>query len=121
MPLDPVTELATLVDALESDGVPYALCGGLALAVHGHPRMTKDIDLLIRAEDLDRVLAVARSVGFDLKTRRMRFGLRVGKVREVQRVSKIDPDTGDLLMLDLMFVNDELEAVWTARTRVVWG
>jgi len=41
--LDPVTELEGLVDAFEATGVGYAVCGGLALAVHGHPRATMDL------------------------------------------------------------------------------
>ena len=36
------------VRALERAKVPYALCGGLAVALHGFPRATKDIDLLSR-------------------------------------------------------------------------
>ena len=50
MAFDLIAELEQLVDALHADAAEYALCGGLALAVHGHPRATKDIDLLVRAE-----------------------------------------------------------------------
>jgi hypothetical protein len=35
------TELLHVLDALDKDGIEYALCGGLALAVHGHPRFMK--------------------------------------------------------------------------------
>lgn len=115
MALDPVTELEALVDAFETEGVPYALCGGLALAVHGHPRATKDIDVLVQPGDLDRALAVARQLGFDVPARKMTFGLRAGRPRQMQRVSKLDPDTGELLALDLLLVNPELEAVWASR------
>jgi len=37
--------------ALNRTGVRYALCGGLAMAVHATPRATKDIDILIASED----------------------------------------------------------------------
>jgi hypothetical protein len=53
-------ELFLIVETLDRGAVEYALCGGMAVAVHGYVRATKDIDLLIRAEDLDvaeRVLA----------------------------------------------------------------
>jgi hypothetical protein len=63
MALNPVTELEALVDALDADGVPYALCGGLALGIHGHPRATNDIDLLVQAADVHRVSVAARSLG----------------------------------------------------------
>ena len=45
----------------------------------------------------------------------MTFGLRTGQPREIQRVSKLDPDTGELLALDLLVVNPALEAVWAGR------
>jgi hypothetical protein len=35
----------------------YLLIGGYALAAHGYQRATTDIDVLIRPEDVDRVLA----------------------------------------------------------------
>ena len=33
------------VELLNSIGVEYLVVGGYALAVHGHPRYTRDIDL----------------------------------------------------------------------------
>ena len=35
-------ELATIVQELRAEGVEYALCGALALAVHGAPRNADD-------------------------------------------------------------------------------
>jgi hypothetical protein len=121
VPLNPVTELEALVDALDVAAVPYALCGGLALGVHGHPRATEDIDLLVQPGDLERALAVAKRIGFDVPARKMIFGLRTGKHREIQRVSKLDPDTGDLMALDFLVVNEELADVWSDRLTVETG
>jgi hypothetical protein len=121
MALDPVTELASLVDAFETERVGYALCGGLALAVHGHPRATKDIDFLVTAGELDHAISVARTVGFDLPTRRMTFGRNTPNPREIQRISKVDAATGELMTLDLILVNPALEEVYADRIRVVWG
>jgi len=39
--------LRRLARRLEAEGIPYALIGGLALAEHGYPRLTEDIDLLL--------------------------------------------------------------------------
>jgi hypothetical protein len=47
-------ELVQVIEALGSSAIPYALCGGIAVVIHGYPRLTKDIDLLIRDEDLAR-------------------------------------------------------------------
>src|SRR5687768_13271478 len=105
MALNLITELEALIDALDADGIPYAVCGGLALGIHGHPRGTKDIDLLLEANDLDRAMAVAKRVGFDIPARKMIFGLRAGARREVQRLSKLDPESNNLMPLDFLLVN----------------
>ena len=36
-----------LADRLESECIPYAVIGGMALAAHGYVRMTLDIDILL--------------------------------------------------------------------------
>lgn len=45
-------ELLLITNTLSAARIDYALCGGVAVAVHGYPRATRDIDLLIREEDL---------------------------------------------------------------------
>ena len=39
-------EFKAIVAALGEQGIDYAVCGGLAMAVWGAPRATVDIDLL---------------------------------------------------------------------------
>ncbi|MFQ5504129.1 MAG: hypothetical protein ACE5F1_04925 [Planctomycetota bacterium] len=39
---------------LEELGVPYAICGGLAVAAHGHVRLTEDVGVLVSADGLRR-------------------------------------------------------------------
>ena len=46
--------LRRLLERLETAGIRYALLGGLALAAHGYPRLTEDIDLLLTPEGLER-------------------------------------------------------------------
>ncbi len=115
MALDLIAELEALVDALDREGVEYALCGGLAVGLHGYPRATMDIDLLVRPDQLADALQVARDIGFDVPARKMVFGLPTGTPREVHRVSKLDPESNDLMPLDLLVVNSELEPMWRGR------
>lgn len=121
MALDLIAELEAVLDALEAASIEYALCGGLAVAVHGHPRATQDIDLLVRPEDVPRVLAVATSLGFNVPARKMVF--RAGKPDEnqMQRVSKLDPETNDLLSLDLLLVGPVHQATWDSRITLLGG
>lgn len=45
-------------------GIPYAICGGLAVAAHGHVRMTADVDVLLTAEGLRRFKTEAIGAGW---------------------------------------------------------
>lgn len=49
------TELENITEALDQRKIPYALCGALAVGVYAEPRATKDIDLLLLAEDVEHV------------------------------------------------------------------
>ena len=120
MALDLIAELERLLDSLDAAGITHALCGGLALAVHGHPRATMDIDLLLRTEELTSAMDVARRCGFDLAAKKMVFGVRTATPREIHRVSKLDAETGELLSLDLLVVGPGLERVWADRTTASW-
>jgi hypothetical protein len=108
-------ELLRTTRALDDAGVEHALVGGLAVAVWGAPRATKDIDLLIRPVDLDRAVEVAKAQGFDIVALRMTF--RDGM--QLQRVTRAS--AGELLTLDFLVVDDNLEPVWASRTRLSVG
>ena len=60
------TDLREFIVLMNSHGVEYLVVGGHAVAFHGHPRFTGDIDFLIHAtsENARRVLAVLSDFGF---------------------------------------------------------
>lgn len=115
--LDLEQELGNIVDALTAEQIEYALCGGLAMAVHGAPRATIDIDLLVRPEDIDRVREVAARLGFTFRALPMTFS--EGRVH-IERVTKIDPTDGETLMLDLLVVTPAVETAWHSREKRQW-
>ena len=45
-------DFSEFVELLNSAGVEYMLVGGYALAAHGHPRYTGDIDFWVRFSDI---------------------------------------------------------------------
>lgn len=110
-------ELLRFRDALDEARIAYALCGGMAMGVHGFPRATVDIDLLIRPEDYPRVERVAAELGFTFKANPMTFS---GGAMEIRRISKIDPSDGEVLMLDLLLVTPASEEVWRTRETRAW-
>ena len=105
-------ELRSLVSALDRDKIEYALCGGIAMAIHGRPRATVDIDILITPESLPQILTIAEKLGYTIRGLDMSFGK---DVIEIRRVSKIDRDTRFVLTLDMILVTDAIRDVWDKR------
>lgn len=54
---DPPSVAAWVADRFEEDGILYAIGGALALAAHGIPRMTDDVDfsVFVPEDELDRL------------------------------------------------------------------
>lgn len=60
-----LSELNLLARRLAESGIEYAVCGGLAMAIHGRPRLTVDIDIMVAAEDVAKAIEIAVVLGFD--------------------------------------------------------
>lgn len=107
--IDVYAELKRIINALTENKIEYAVCGGWAMAIHGVPRATVDIDLLISADSLEKVFDVARLNDYWLEGLPMTFN---NGQTEIRRISKIDDETGFVLMLYLLLVTPELNDVW---------
>lgn len=115
--LDLYDEFKAIIAALNECEIDYAVCGGLAMAVYGLARATVDIDLLIVADDFERVKKAVQPLGYVIEALPMTFAQ--GAV-EIRRLSKIDADAGDLLMLDCLLVTPQIEEAWDSRTESEW-
>ena len=66
-------DLARITKVLGDAGVPYELVGGVGVLAHILERdksrsfVTRDIDMLIRREDLGRLIAVAEAAGYQTR------------------------------------------------------
>lgn len=105
-------EMLQLVRALDAARLPYALCGGLAMAVYGWPRATMDVDLLVEETRLDEVMELARSLGFSHDAGEMSFA--EGRVR-LHRLVKVVGEA--FFPLDLIAVTPVLRPAWESRIR----
>ena len=107
-------ELRSLINALEQAKIEYALCGGIAMAIHGRPRATVDIDMLITQESLPETLRIAGRLGYTIRGLDLSFGK---DEIEIRRVSKIDSDTRFVLTLDMILVTNAIRKVWETRVK----
>jgi len=66
MELELNEDFKDLLKLFNSNNVRYLLIGGYAVIVHGHPRLTNDLDLVIGAEpeNVERCLKALRDFGF---------------------------------------------------------
>lgn len=117
--MDLTAELAAIIDALDAAGIPYALCGGLAVALHGHIRATQDIDLLIRPAHLRSTLNILRQMGFDLDGGVIPLGDDKHHPGDLHRISRAIGR--DVLTVDLIVVSPELEQAWASRAEYNWA
>lgn len=108
-----LSEFGSLIAAVDEAGLEYAVCGGFAMAIHGYPRATLDIDLMIRQESLDEVFKIAKENGYDIRGLDISFK---DPVLEIRRVSKIIDE--NVLCLDLLLVTDDVEDVWETREKI---
>lgn len=98
-----VDELHAIASVLRSAGVRYAVCGGLAVTLHGAARLTKDIDLLVDPEDIARVLELLRPLGYVFAALPLTFEAGTQRERHVQQVSKIE--AGEHLCVELILAD----------------
>lgn len=115
--LNLVDEFKKITEKLNELGIEYAICGGMAMAIHGHLRSTIDIDILILSNSIEIVKTEMATFGYLLEASPMSFS--DGKI-QIERITKIEKDSGDFLSLDLMIVTDEIQSIWDTREEVQW-
>jgi len=115
--MDLLEELKNLSAKLNQAGIDYALCGGLALAIYARPRATLDIDMMVDSGSLSQIKQAAEELGFVFSASPMEFH---GGAVQMHRLTKIDKDSGEHLVLDLLIVTPETQKAWEGRLTVEW-
>jgi acetolactate synthase regulatory subunit len=99
MPLS--KDLREFVALLNSNKVEYLVVGAFAVAYHGYPRYTGDLDILIRVtpENIQRVLRSISQFGFEglgisaqdlqISGRVVQFGVRPNRVDLITSISGV--------------------------------
>lgn len=96
---DPVAVLIAASQALERANIEAAAYGGLALAVYGQPRETKDADLAVAGLQVSQAESALRTAGCNvlIAFEAMRFGGQF-----VSRLTLFGGDGGSLNTVDLI-------------------
>jgi hypothetical protein len=76
---------ADLFALLDANGVEFLIVGGYAVAFHGAPRFTADLDLFVRPDEgnVERLLATIAQFGFPVKGITVRSALRYRTIFEL--------------------------------------
>ena len=118
MALRLIEQLERLLDALAQEKIEYALCGGIAVNIHGHVRTTQDIDVLVQEKDLSRVMPLLQRLNFTFTSGRVPFQAGTAEERKLYRATQIE--SKDVLTVDVLIVTPILEDVWESRQVFAW-
>ncbi len=110
-------EFTEFIAALNRRQIAYAVCGGWAMTIHGFPRATMDIDVMVLADDLAEAWRVAEDLGYNVQGRPLHF--HDGAI-EIRRISKIDAETKVLFTINFLLVTDATRQIWNDRQNVEW-
>jgi len=110
-------EFTEFVAALNQRRIAYAVCGGWAMTIHGCPRATMDIDVMVLADDLAEAWKIAMNLGYHIEGRPLHF--HDGAI-EIKRISKLDAETKILFTIDSWLVTESTQQVWRERETIEW-
>lgn len=112
-----LTSLHVVAQDLREGGVSWALVGGLAVAVHGEPRFTRDIDVVIGVDDegaVDRVVYFLRGRGYSIQS--LLEHRPTGRLAAARMVKGGD---GPSILVDFLFAQSGIEAEIAAEAEQV--
>lgn len=110
-------EFVNFTETLNRQNIDYAICGGWAMAIYGLPRARIDIDLLVLAEDLDKVWLAAQNLGYDVEGLPLDF--HDGAI-QIRLISKVDKDSKRIFTMDFLLVTEPLKEIWENRELIEW-
>lgn len=85
----------------------------LAVAIHGFPRATNDVDIIVCAEDLAAVRTTVKPLGYTIDGGFQTFRAGTDTEMKLWRISRAVDD--ELWTVDFLVVTDFLRDVWQER------
>lgn len=100
-PMNLYDEFFSVISEFNRIGIRYAIVGGLALAFHGKPRFTRDIDVLLHHEDLSILRTTVEKLGYEETAQPW---LLTNTTLTLHRFLKVEGE--DELMIDVLLAHD---------------
>jgi len=110
-------EFRQVITALNEEKIEYAICGGIAMAIHGFLRTTVDIDIVILQENVQITKQVLNKYGYSIESNPMSFSK---SDTIIHRITKLDPVSEDFLVLDILEVTNSMKEIWENRIQIDW-
>ena len=95
-------EFKIIARKLAESKIPYALVGGVAMAFHGNPRFTKDIDILIEKNSISLISQLLKDCGYFESADPWTFRNTNITLHRFAKASG-----ADLLIIDILIGNDK--------------
>ncbi len=95
-------EFPKIISEIEDKDIKYALVGGVAMAFHDTPRFTKDIDILLFPEDMEKLKKILSKQGYVESTAPWTF-----KEVDMTLYRFIKIDEKEHLQLDVLTANEK--------------
>lgn len=108
-------EFELVVKTFEAHEVGYAVIGGLAVAIYGHPRYTQDLDFVVLAADIPKIKPLLSELEYILDNGRLPFP---STGMTFYRMGKFVGN--HVLSIDLL-MEKESSTIWKTRRRVAYG
>ncbi|MCB1192550.1 MAG: hypothetical protein H7A23_16950 [Leptospiraceae bacterium] len=115
--LDLFAEFSVILKKLEEEKLDYAVCGGMAMAIHGFLRATVDIDIVLMPENIRRCKGILKNLGYLLDSEPMKLGK--GEII-IHRLTKVEKESEDFLVIDILEVTKSIQSVWENKIKVNW-
>lgn len=87
------------------------------MTIHGCPRATMDIDVMVLADDLGEAWRIAEDLGYNVEGLPLHF--HDGAI-EIRRISKVDTETKVVFTIDFLLVTEATQRIWQDREEVDW-
>lgn len=100
-------DVLAVTDALQQQHIEYAVCGAVALAIHGFVRATPGIDILVPADAIEAAIDVAIGLGFQQSNERRRPATAVVSMSKGCKTERT--------ALHFLYVTPMIQSAWDSR------